>query len=159
MSYLDVIPLADVKIYLRIDEDQNDTDAELISMINSACRFVESHTNYIFYDRNIDYDVVDGERRVYDHPINSVVTPATSDEYEVEKKRLYKNYTIYDTDVETLTLNVGYINADDVPSDLIELVKVIVDVMYNDSEDNKSFREMLPGWANEMLNSNRRFIF
>jgi len=158
MSYIDVLPLDRVKTYLRIDDTQDDTDAELKSMINSALRYIENHTNVLVFDRDVDYDVIDGEVRVYDHPINSVVSPATSTEYEVETKRLYKNYTLLDSDVETLTLNVGYYSPSDVPDELIDLALVIIKVMFYEQETNQSFKEMLPGWAVSIINQNRRFL-
>lgn len=154
MAYIDVLPLATVKTYLRIDDTQNDTDAEIKSMINSAFRYIEKTTNVLVYARDKDYDVVDGEVRVYDHPINSIVSPAT---YTSEKKRLYTIYTV-DSDVDTLTLNVGYEYEDGVDDDLIQLALLMVKVMFYESETDQSFKELLPSWALETLNNNRRFL-
>jgi hypothetical protein len=55
MSYLDVLPLARVLNYLRVDPDLEDDDNEIISMINGACRFVEKRTNHLFYPRDVIY--------------------------------------------------------------------------------------------------------
>lgn len=158
MAYIDVLPLETVKTYLRIDDTQNETDAELTSIVNSAFRYIERHTNILVYARNVDYLVINGCAKVYDYPINSVVSPASATEYEVESKHLYKNYVLNDADVETLTLNVGYSVAADVPDDIINLALVIIKVMFFDVESDKSFQEMLPQWGKEILHTNKRFI-
>ena len=74
MAYLDVLTLARVKNYLRIDEDLEDDDNEIISMINAACRFVEKRTNHLFYDRDVTYSS-QINLKVYDYPINDIVSP------------------------------------------------------------------------------------
>lgn len=156
MAYLDVLPLEDVKTYLRIDDTQNETDAEITSMIKSALRYVERKTNILVYDRDVDYTVVGGEVNIYDHPINSVespVTGVTSTDY-----RHYVNYCVSDSTVDTLTLNVGYVDPDDVPTDLIDVAKVLIKVMFYEQGTQESFTEAIPGWAKDMLNINARFI-
>ena len=154
MAYLDVLPLADVRTYLRVDDTQNETDSEITSMIKSALRYIENHTHIMLYARDKDFNVLNGCVRVYDHPINSIVTPTDA---VAQVKTLHTNYTV-DADTETLTLNVGYSDPADVPTDLIDLAKVIIKVMYYEQESNQSFKEMLPGWAKELLNSNKRYI-
>jgi len=156
MAYIDVLPLAEIKIYLRVDDTQNETDAELTSMINSALKYIEKTTNVMVYARNKDFDVVCGEVLIYDHPINTLIDPTTG--VSTEKKRLYTIYTLDDADVDTLTLNVGYTLPADVPDDIIELAKIMVKVMFYEQETNQSFKEMLPAWAISILNNNRRFL-
>lgn len=158
MSYISVLSLATIKTYLRIDDTQNETDSELTSMINSALSYIEKHTNVMLYDRDKDYLVIDNCARVYDFPINSVTTPASSSDYSIEQKHLYTNYTLSNPSATTLTLNVGYDDPVDIPPELIDLAKVIIKVMYYEQETNQSFKEMLPQWANEILNANRRFV-
>lgn len=168
MSYLTVLPLADMKSYLRIDDAQNETDAEITSMIKSAMRWIENHTNHIFYDQSKTYDIRDNCVRVYDYPINSV-TKALDDEdtditltyktnYTKTDKSLYTLYEINEADAVKLVLDVGYADPADVPDDLIDLAKVIVKVMYYEQESDLSFKEMLPYWAKELLESRRRHI-
>jgi len=159
MAYLDVLPLATVKTYLRIDDTQTETDAEITSMIKSALAYIEKQTNIMVYARDKDFTVVNNCVRVYDDPINSVVAPAASTDYSIEKRRLYSIYTLDDADVDTLTLNVGYATETDVPTELIDVAKVMVKVMFFEQETNQSFKEMLPAWANSFISTNRRFIF
>lgn len=156
MAYLDVLPLADVKTYLKIDDTQNETDAEISSMIKSALRYIESHTNIILYARNISYVLRDGEVNVYEHPINSVVTPASADDYTSTARSFYNSYFVSSDDT-SLVLNVGYTLPADVPTDLIDVAKVLVKLMFYEQETEQSFRELIPSWALDILNYNRRF--
>jgi hypothetical protein len=168
MAYIDVLPLDDVKLYLRIDDTLNDTDAEITSMINSAFRYIEKTTNILVYARSKEYDIVDGEVKVYDHPINSVtkglddegtdVTLTYKTNYYKTDKSLYTNYYDIDGDAVKLVLNVGYTDVADVEDDIIELAKVMVKVMYYEQESNQTFKEMLPSWAVDTLNANRRYL-
>lgn len=157
MAYLDVLPLATAKIYLRIDDTQNETDAEITSMIKSALSYIERHTHIMVYARNKDFIVTNGCAKVYDYPINSVVAPASSDDYSKVTKELYSNYTV-STSLTSITLNVGYADVGNVPTELIDLAKVMVKVMFYEQETNQTFKELLPSWAIETLNSNKRFI-
>lgn len=155
MSYLNVLPLATMRDYLGIDDTQNETDAEIISMIRSSMSYIERHTNIMLYARDKEYLVEDGCVKVYDHPINSLVDP---DKATSVKRSLYTNYFV-DAIYDSITLNVGFEQPTDVPTELIDLAKVIVKVMYFEQESNQSFKEMLPGWVNDILNSNKRFVF
>lgn len=168
MNYLDVLPLADVKTYLRIDDTQNETDNEITSMIKSALRYIENHTGHIFYARSKQYSIRGGECRVYDHPINSVTKGIDDDGVDVTltyktnyyycDKGLYRLFSGIDAEAVTLVLNVGYADGDDIPEDLLDLAKVMVKVMYYEQESDQSFHDMLPMWANEILAQNRRFL-
>lgn len=168
MNYLDVLPLSDVKTYLRIDDTQNETDQELTSMIKSALIRIERHTGYIFYARSKEYIIRDNEVRVYDHPINSVtkgldddgadVTLTYKTNYDYQDKALYRWFYEIDSNAVKLVLNVGYTDGDEIPSDLIDLAKVMVKVMYSEQETDRTFNEMLPMWAKMILEQNCRFI-
>lgn len=168
MAYTDVLTLTEAKIYLRIDDTQNETDAEIRSLINAAFRYIEKHTNSIVSNQTEkEYVVKNGCVRVYDHPINSVVkglddegsdvTLTYKTNYYKQDKTLYTLFTGIDSSVEKLVLNVGYVNVANVPDDLIQLASIMVKVMYYEQESNLSFKEMLPAWANSILESNRRF--
>ena len=168
MSYIDVLPLATMKTYLRIDDTQNETDAEIVSMINSAFRYIEKTTNLMIYDRNKEYVITDRCVKVYDHPINSVVKGIDEDDVDVtltfktnynkELKHLYINYYSIDGDAIKFVLNVGYATPSDVPDDVIGLAKEIVKAMYFEQETDKTFYEMLSPTSMAILNTNRRFI-
>lgn len=154
MTYLDVLPLAEAKLYLRIDDTQNETDAEITSMIRSAFSYVERRTNVMLYDRDKRYLVEKGCVKVYDYPINSIQNGVTA---TTQEKSLYTNYTV-DSTLDKITLNVGYTDKADVPTDFIDLVKVMVDVMYYEKDKGKDFKDALPLWAKEILETNKRFL-
>ena len=69
MAYLTVIPLADAKTYLGVDDTSR--DAEITRMIEAALALLEKRTNHIMVVGNKDYFYEDGCVRVYDYPINT----------------------------------------------------------------------------------------
>lgn len=169
MSYLDVLPLATMKTYLKIDDTQTETDPEITSMIKSALSYIEKRTNNILSQQATkEYIVKNRCVRVYDYPINSVVKGVDDDgddvtltyktNYDKDEKPLYTNYYNIDGDAVKLVLDVGYSDEADVPTDFIDLAKVIVGAMFNEPDSNLNFKEMLPGWAVEILNTNKRFL-
>lgn len=168
MSYLNVLPLQTVKDYLRIDDSQNETDTEITSMIRSALSYIERHTNIMFYDRNKEFIVKDRCVRVYDSPINSVVKGIDDDgddvtltyktNYNKEEKNHHIIYNNIDGEAVKLVLNVGYDDVANVPAELLDLAKVIIDVMFHEADGNKDFKSSLPLWAVDILNSNKRFV-
>ena len=152
MAYTDVITLADAKLYLRIDDTLTDDDAQITRMISSALSYVEKWTNVLVYARNKDYLIVDGIIRVYDYPINSVVSPDEAD-MTITRKTLYTIYE-YNTDTD-LTLNVGYANPDDVPQELKDVALEIIDNMYYRND----WKNMgLSPLSIDILNKHKRFI-
>lgn len=172
MAYIDVLPLADMKTYLHIDDTNSAQDSEITMMIGSAFRYIERHTGVVFVQQATkEYIVQDRCVNIYDTPINSVVKGLDSDgadvtlvldtDYSKVEKHLYTQYYNIDSDVEKLVLDVGYAlaaTAQAAHEDLIDLAKVMVKVMFYEQDSTQSFKEMLPQWAKEILESNRRFI-
>lgn len=153
MAYLDIIPLADAKIYLRIDDDLTEDDAQITRMIKGALEYVEKWTNYILFARDKEYRLIDGCVKVYDYPINSEVTS----DLESENKTLYTNYTL-GTSNDLITLNVGYADVNDIPQSLIEVAYEIIELMYYEKETNKSHLTDLSSLSKSILNNYKRFI-
>ena len=169
MSYLSVLPLATMKTYLRIDDSQNETDAEITSMIKSALSYIEKHTNIILYQRSKTYNITNNRWiNIYDYPINSVtkgidddgvdVTLTYKSNYYYQDKNNYRHFYDIDGDAVKLVLSVGYTDSGDVSSELIDVAKVLVKLMYFEQEEDKSFNEMIPRWAKNVLESNRRHV-
>ena len=154
MSYLNVIPLATAKTYLRIDDTQNETDAEITAMINTACQYVERETNVLLFARDKQYYVNDSCFRLFDFPINSVSDPAS---FEVETRQLSSLYT-FGSKIESMTANVGYTDPNDVPDDLKQIALELIKIMFYEQESQQSFMQMIPQWVKSILESNRRFI-
>jgi len=155
MAYLDVITLADAKNYLRVDDTLTDDDAQITRMIKSALSTIEKRTNVLVYARDKNYLFQDYCVKVYDYPINSVITPS---DVEVYEKTLYTNYTANSINDKTLTLNVGYTDPLDVPYELIDCALQYVKYLYYEAETDKANKGMLPYWLQDMINQNKRYI-
>lgn len=149
MNYLSVITLERAKNYLRVDLDFDTDDAEIRSMINAACRYVEKRTNRILYARDIIYKG-SCQVKVYDYPINSIVTDPAPFAYEQPM------FTIY-PDVKTVELNVGFIDPTDIPDELIQACLQMIKVWYFESEKQVN-TTLIPESVKEAIDLNRRFI-
>ncbi len=149
MAYLDVISLDEAKTYLKIDEEQEETDSEITSMLKAAFRYVERHTNILAYARNKEYFPIQGEVRIYDYPINDTIDDS-------ERRPLY---TIVRT-CEPITVNVGYIDPLDVEADFKQAVLGVLKAEFygQDEEDNGDFRKSLPAFVVDFIQSQKRFI-
>jgi hypothetical protein len=155
MAYLDIITLAEAKTYLRIDDTLTEDDAQITRMIKASLSQIERATNYILFARSKDYVVENCSVNVYDYPINSLTTPTTATSVE---KSIYTTYsTIVATDLK-VTLNVGYVNPLDVPSDLIEVAFEMIDLMYYSPETGKSIKSDLSELSKMVLSNYKRFF-
>lgn len=157
MAYIDVLPLSEVKNYLRVDSTLDADDNEIIRMIRVALSFIEKETNILVYQRNKTYKAVNGCLRVYDAPIDSVVTPA---DYDSDNTTEYSTYTeyVYGSDTVDITLNVGYLYPEDVPEELKQIALEMVDLMYYKNEKNVKEKDIFD-WAKQSLFNYKRFIF
>ena len=149
MAYIDVITLDRAKNYLRIDTTLTDDDAEITAMINGACSYIEKRTNLIFYPRNKVYKGA-CQVKVYDYPINSIVTDPAPFAYEQPM------FTIY-PDVKTVELNVGFVDPNDIPDELIQACLQMIKVWYFESEKQVN-TTLIPESVKEAIDLNRRFI-
>tara|TARA_R110001583_G_scaffold114132_1_gene264583 strand:- start:8004 stop:8474 length:471 start_codon:yes stop_codon:yes gene_type:complete len=155
MAYLDIITLADAKTYLRIDDTLTEDNAQITRMIKASLSQIERVTNYILFARSKSYVVENLSVNVYDFPINSLTSPTTATSVE---KSIYTTYTtIVSTDLK-VTLNVGYSNASDVPSDLIEVAYEMIDLMYYSPETGKSIKSDLSELSKMVLSNYKRFF-
>ena len=151
MAYLDIIPLADAKVYLRIDDTLTEDDAQITRMIKGALSYIERTTNVMLYARDVIYNVSDNAVKVYDYPINSEVANVL----DSEVKSLYTNYT---SEESTITLNVGYVDVADIPQELIEVAYVLIKNMYYEKENNKTILESIDSLTELTLSNYKRFI-
>ena len=157
MAYLDVITLTEAKNYLRIDDGMTDDDSRIRSMINASLSYLESLTNIIFYQRDKTYLAVDGCVYVYDYPINSVTSPDDYDSDDTVRKNGYSIYN-YGIDTTDITLNVGYIDPENIPPELKEVAFEILDLMYYEKETGKSYIKDLSEFSKGVIDNHRRFI-
>ena len=146
MSYLSVIPLADAKDYLGIDGTAYDT--KLTRFINAAFIHLETVTNVHAIDKDKVYYYDNGCVNVYDYPINST----TNTTHEVEVKTLHSVYTESDSDIETITLNIGYTDPAQVPADYIECAYSLIEWLFEGNE-----LSALPDVIKLMIGALKRF--
>ena len=155
MAYLDVITLDDAKTYLRVDDTLTDDDVRITSMIKAALSTIERMTNILVYSRSKTYLFDDYCVRVYDFPINSLITPADA---TVTEKGLYSIYETSNTSDTELVLVVGYADPTDVPAEIVEAALEYIKYMYYDHETNGANKGHIPMYIREMIDMQRRFL-
>lgn len=149
MSYINIIPLQDARVYLRIDDTLTQDNEAITRMINASLAKIEQMTNVHLIAKSKEYIFDDLKATVYDFPINSLTSPTTA---TVVEKTQYSVYTAaLKTDLK-LVLNVGYANVSDVPKDLIEVAYEMIDIMYYNKENK------LSNLSQATLDAYRRFI-
>lgn len=153
MSYIDVITLETAKTYLGIDDTAR--DSEITRMINSACSYMENYTNLILSEKEQTYYFDDNKCvRVYDFPINSLTSPLNA----VRTRRgSYSFYSTSTSEATELVLNVGYTNASDVPSEIIEAGLQIISVWFFSSE-KRNDTSIIPINIKQILDQHKRFF-
>ena len=155
MAYLDVLPLATAKNYLRIDDTLTTDDSDIERQIKSALSFIEDYTNVIVYARAKEYIFNNCEVRVYDYPINSLTLPVDATR---KRKSLYSLYSATDVDDEVLELNVGYSDPLDVPPGLIDVALEMVDISYyGQKEDGANNSRVLSQQSMDILDKYKRY--
>lgn len=155
MAYLDVISLATAKNYLRVDETQTEDDADITRMIKGALRYVEEFTGHIMFARDKNYLLQDCSVRVYDYPINTLNTPSDA---TVVLKPLYSIYSVTDTDLDFVNLNVGYSDPTDVPQDLIDVALEKIGLSYYGAKEDGAVKKQLSEDSMSVLYQNKRFL-
>jgi hypothetical protein len=155
MAYIDVLTLDETKNYLNVDDTLTLDDSMLTQMINTALRYVEKRTNVLVYARDKEYVVMDYFRRVYDSPINSLISPTDA---TIEIRQNYSNYNTTSIDDTVLTLNVGHVLPTDVPDLFRQFALQYVKYMYYEAETEKANNGKVPMWLDNMLGVEERFL-
>lgn len=148
MTYNEILPLAEVKNYLRIDDDFTEDDTAIKRMVRSALGFIEQRTNHIFQLRkNVEY--FRNERQyldIYDFPLT----------YSGDLTKLsYSNKVRFDADTVTID-SVGYATRESVPDVLIDAALQMIKVWYFESE-KQSNTTLVPDNVHQILAAYRRF--
>lgn len=148
-QYEHILPLSEVKQYLRLDDDFTEDDNQVNRMINAAFGFIEKKTNYIFRPNDKTYySNSSGNIDVFDYPINTDVSG-----YNIQIKPLFTRFC----SIDSITLNVGFETVNDAPIALIECALQMIKVFYYEAEKNVN-TTLLPEAVNEIISSHRRFI-
>ena len=149
MSYINIIPLQDARVYLRIDDTLTQDNEAITRMINASLAKIEQITNVHLIAKSKEYVFDDLKVTVYDFPINSITSPTTA---TVVEKTQYSIYTAAAKTDLKLVLNVGYTVVSNVPKDLIEVAYEMIDIMYYNKENK------LSNLSQTTLDAYRRFI-
>ena len=149
MSYINIIPLQDARVYLRIDDTLTQDNEAITRMINASLAKIEQITNVHLIAKSKEYVFDDLKVTVYDFPINSLTSPTTA---TVVEKTQYSIYTAAAKTDLKLVLNVGYTVVSNVPKDLIEVAYEMIDIMYYNKENK------LSNLSQTTLDAYRRFI-
>lgn len=149
MPYTDIISLEDAKDYLGVDDTSRDT--EISRMIKSALYFMEKKTQHYLLPIDKVYNYKNNCARVYDYPINTSITE------DVEVCSGYSIYTESDSDIKTITLNVGYEEVSDIPEDLVEAGYIMLKFFFYEQEKLEE-KGRVPMIVQEIINEYKRFI-
>ena len=146
MTYLEVLPLAEVKNYLRLEDDFTEDDLAIQRMIKSALQFIEKRTNHIFQLRTDAKYTSNGNCiTVYDYPIR----------YSGDDVVLYySDKVVFHS--KSIIADVGYLSIDDVPSALIDAALQMIKCFYFEAEKQVN-TTLLPESVHQIINSYRRF--
>lgn len=146
MTYNEILPLAEVKNYLRIDDDFTEDDLAIERMVRSALQFIEKRANHIFQQREATYyrnhsQYID----IYDYPVY----------YSGNLTKLnYADKVRFDAD--SVTVTIGYANRDEVPEPLIEAALQMIKVFFYEAEKQVN-TTLIPESVHQILNDFRRF--
>lgn len=141
MTYNEILPLAEVKNHLHLEDDFTDEDIAIERMVRSALGFIEKRTNHIFQLQTGKEYFRGGKRYldIHDFPIT----------YAGDLTKLsYSNMVRFDADSVTID-SVGYANRADVPDALIDAALQIIESFYEDTP--------IPDSVNQILSQYRRF--
>jgi hypothetical protein len=146
MDQLNVVSLAQAKLWLRIDEDYEYEDGLITALIKSAVNQVEQYTLQVLWQRSI-IEITDrsGNLKIYNYPIISV-------EDVVDKYIEDVNFELVETQwyTEVITDRPGY-NAvtyvagydwdynggSDVPDDIETAIKELITFLYENRDNPK----------------------
>lgn len=149
--YEHILPLAEAKNYLRVDDDYSEDDYAIERMISSAFGYIEKQTNHVFRPQDRAYRKLEHSSRItiYDYPINTTTFP------DPLVPIWGSGWLAFCTD--SVTVNVGYASRDQVPTELIDCALQMIKVWYFESEKQEN-TTLVPENVKQIIDSHRRFI-
>lgn len=146
MTYNEILPLEEVKNYLRLEDDFTEDDTAIERMVRSAFEFIEKRTNHIFQLRtDVNYTSNGNCITVFDYPIR----------YSGDDVVLYYSDKVVFYS-KSIVADVGYLSIDDVPSALIDAALQMIKCFYFEAEKQVN-TTLLPESVHQIINSYRRF--
>ena len=143
MNQLNVVSLAEAKLYLRIDPDDTIEDGLITSLIKSAVNQAEQFTLQILWQRELSLITpVSGAVKIYEYPLISVETVVDPDMVVLTFETIEtQGFTevISDAGFNTVTFVAGYgwnyEGGSDVPDDIETAIKEMI-AYYYENRDN-----------------------
>lgn len=146
MNALNVVTLAQAKLFLRVDSDYTYDDTLIESLIKAAVQEVELKTLQILYQRTITTITRTGKCYLYEYPLLSVETVVNTDAeeqtFELEET---DNYTLVLSDasgLQTITYVAGYgwdyEGGTEVPDAIQTALKEMITYLYENRDNPKT---------------------
>ena len=162
MDQLNVVSLAQAKLWLRLDEDYDYEDSLITALIKSAVNQVEQYTLQVLYQRTItEISDKSGSLKIYNYPVISVEDVVdkdiTSVDFEIEESQWYTNVITNQPGFNTVTYVAGYDwnydGGSDVPDDIETAIKEMITYLYENRDNPK---EEMPKVVTYLLAPYRR---
>ena len=146
MDQLNVVSLAQAKMWLRVDLDYDYEDGLITALIKSAVNQVEQYTMQVLWQRTItEISDINGSLRLFNYPIISVeeVYDKNFDvvDFEIVDTQLYTDVICNRAGFNTVTYVAGYDwnydGGSDVPDDIETAIKEMITYLYENRDNPK----------------------
>ena len=162
MDQLNVVSLAQAKMWLRVDLDYDYEDALITALIKSAVNQVEQYTLQVLWQRTIT-EITDksGSLKIYNYPVISVEDVVDKDvtavDFEIEESQWYTSVITNQPGFNTVTYVAGYDwdyeGGSEVPDDIETAIKEMITYLYENRDNPK---EEMPKVVQYLLAPYRR---
>ena len=146
MDQLNVVSLAQAKMWLRVDLDYDYEDGLITALIKSAVNQVEQYTLQVLWQRSItEISDKNGNLRLYNYPIISVEDVVDKDlqqiDFEIIDTQFYTDVITQRPGYNAVTYVAGYDwnyeGGSDVPDDIETAIKEMITFLYENRDNPK----------------------
>jgi uncharacterized phiE125 gp8 family phage protein len=146
MDQLNVVSLAQAKLWLRVDLDYDYEDGLITALIKSAVNQVEQYTLQVLWQRSItEISDKNGNLRLYNYPIIAVEDVVDKDleqiDFEIIDTPFYTDVITQRPGYNTVTYVAGYDwnyeGGSDVPDDIETAIKEMITFLYENRDNPK----------------------
>jgi uncharacterized phiE125 gp8 family phage protein len=162
MDQLNVVSLAQAKMWLRLDEDYDYEDGLITALIKSAVNQVEQYTLQVLWQRTLT-EITDktGNLKIYNYPVISIEDVVDKDlvavDFEIEESQWYTEVITDRPGFNTVSYVAGYDwnydGGSDVPDDIETAIKEMITYLYENRDNPK---EEMPKVVTYLLAPYRR---
>jgi uncharacterized phiE125 gp8 family phage protein len=146
MNQLNVVSLAQAKLWLRVDLDYDYEDGLITALIKSAVNQVEQYTLQVLWQRSItEISDKNGNLRLYNYPIISVEDVVDKDlqqiDFEIIDTPFYTDVITQRVGYNAITYVAGYDydyeGGSNVPDDIQTAIKEMITFLYENRDNPK----------------------